>query len=166
MWVLFCEFQPFHLYFYIYRNVSKQPLFTFSFLKTILGKKTHNTPICVYGVFERLGIDLTEYTDTRAGKKEKHIILVMEDYSSRWVVFLAKDASSGKITLNRYLLPLFLLPYRFSWARIIINATAEEIALLLYDVCLGLALVPNTIQTDNGKQFVSHVVRLEIVFTI
>ena len=90
----------------------------------------------------------------------------MEDYFSRWVVFHAKDSSSGKITLNGHLLLLFLLLYRFSWARIITNATAEEIALHLYDLCLGLALVPNTIQTDNGKQFVSHVVRLEIVFTI
>lgn len=92
----------------------------------------------------------------------------MEDYFSRWVVFHAKDASSGKITLNWCLLLLFLLIYRFSWARIIRNATAEEIALhvQLYDLCLGLALVPNTIQTDNGKQFVSHVVRLEIVFTM
>ena len=116
--------------------------------------------------FERLGIDLTEYTNTRVGKKEKHIVLVMENYFSRWVVFHAKDASSGKITLNGYLLLLFLLLYRFSWARIIRNATAEEIALQLYDLCLGVALVPNTIQTDNGKQFVSHVVRLEIVFTI
>lgn len=69
--MLFCEFQPFH---FSYINIYKWPLFTFSFLKTILGKKTHNTPICVYGVFERLGIDLTEYTDTRAGKKEKHSI--------------------------------------------------------------------------------------------
>ena len=90
----------------------------------------------------------------------------MEDYFSTWVVFHAKDASSGKITLNGYLLPPFLLLYRLSWARIIRNATTEEIALQLYDLCLGLALVPNTIQTDNGKQFVSHVVRLEIVFTI
>ena len=91
-----------YFYIYVYRNVYKKPFFTFSFLKTILGKKTHNTPICVYGVFERLGIDLTEYTDTRAGKKEKHIVLVMEDYFSRWVVFHAKDASCGKITLNGY----------------------------------------------------------------
>ena len=91
---------------------------------------------------------------------------MIEDYFSRWVVFHAKDASSRKLTLNGYLLLLFLLLYRFSWARIITNATAEEIALHLYDLCLGLALVPNTIQTDNGKQFVSHVVRLEIVFTI
>ena len=75
----------------------------------------------------------------------------MEDYLSRWVVFHAKDASSGKITLNGCVSLLFLLFYRFSWDRIIRNATAEEIALQLYDLCLGLALVPNTIQTDNGK---------------
>lgn len=99
-------------------------------------------------------------------EKKRNIVLAMEDYFSTWVVFHAKDASSGKIILNGYLLPPFLLLYRLSWARIIRNATTEEIALQLYDLCLGLALVPNTIQTDNGKQFVSHVVRLEIVFTI
>lgn len=99
-------------------------------------------------------------------EKKRNIVLAMEDYFSTWVVFHAKDASSGKMTLNGYLLLPFLLLYRFSWARIIRNATTEEIALQLYDLCLGLALVPNTIQTDNGKQFVNHVVRLEIVFTI
>lgn len=47
----------------------------------------------------------------------------------------------------------------FSWARIIDNSTSEEIASHLYDLCLTLALVPNTVQSDNGKQFVGHVVR-------
>lgn len=78
----------------------------------------------------------------------------MEDYFSRWVVFHAKGASSRKLTLNGYLLLLFLLLYRFSWARIITNATAEEIALHLYDLCLGLALVPNTIQTEFLIHFI------------
>lgn len=48
---------------------------------------------------------------------------------------------------------------RFSWARIIANSTAEEIAFHLYDLCLTLALVPNTVQSDNGTQFVGKVVR-------
>lgn len=72
-------------------------------------------------------------------EKKRNIVLAMEDYFSTWVVFHAKDASSGKIILNGYLLPPFLLLYRLSWARIIRNATTEEIALQLYDLCLGLA---------------------------
>ena len=51
--------------------------------QAILAKKSHNTPICVYGVFERLGMDLTEFVDNRGGAEQKHIILVMEDYFSR-----------------------------------------------------------------------------------
>ena len=47
----------------------------------------------------------------------------------------------------------------FAWAKILPNSTAEEIAFQLYDLCLGLGLVPNAIQSDNGRQFVGQVVR-------
>ena len=47
----------------------------------------------------------------------------------------------------------------FAWAKILPNSTAEEIAFQLYDLCLGLGLVPNAIQSDNGKQFVGQVIR-------
>ena len=51
--------------------------------QAILAKKSHNTPICVYGVCERLGMDLTEFVNNSGGAEQKHVILVMEDYFSR-----------------------------------------------------------------------------------
>lgn len=50
------------------------------------------------------------------------------------------------------------LSKRFAWTLILEDATADTIAVALYELCLSLALVPSEIQSDNGRQFVSTVV--------
>lgn len=36
--------------------------------------------ICVYGVFERFGMDLIEFIDNCGNVEQKYVILFMEDY--------------------------------------------------------------------------------------
>ncbi|KAI8516429.1 hypothetical protein Bbelb_050100 [Branchiostoma belcheri] len=93
---------------------------------------SHNQPISVNRTFKRLGIDFTmiRFHDDPAVPKRK--VLYAIDYFSR-----------------------------FAWAWIMNEGTevATEVARCLLKLCLSLGIVWEELQSDNGSEFISHVVR-------
>ncbi|XP_078608430.1 uncharacterized protein LOC144880240 [Branchiostoma floridae x Branchiostoma japonicum] len=95
----------------------------------------HNQPISVNQVFKRLGIDFTTI-DFNDGSPKRRVLYAI-DYFSRfawgWVMPTTDDNEEEQVSLR--------------------------VAKILLNLCLTLGIVWEELQSDNGSEFVSHVVR-------
>ncbi|KAI8510666.1 hypothetical protein Bbelb_115820 [Branchiostoma belcheri] len=92
----------------------------------------HSTPISVNRLFQRLGIDFST-VDFHDGSPKRRVLYAIDYFS------------------------------RFAWGWVMPSDSGEEVsntvAKLLLNHCMTLGLVWEELQSDNGSEFVSHVVR-------